>query len=213
MFESSVDIIKSILIGVCAAFPFGPVLVMVVQKTLVHGRKTGFISSMGSTVVDTLYATVCLLALGLASDFLNAHKTAILIIGGCAVIVVGIMILRNKVRRKPLQAKAVAPATRVGNAVQTALCAFSNPGALLMVAGLLTIFRMDAETISIHVWTFSICVATGACTYWLVLTWILAKYGKFKLETLQKINNYAGWIMIAFGILLVIKGVMELIYV
>ena len=35
------EILRALLVGVIAAVPFGPILVMVVQRTLCHGRKTG----------------------------------------------------------------------------------------------------------------------------------------------------------------------------
>ena len=51
-----IDILKSYLIGICAAAPLGPIAILVLQKTLHYGHRGGFTSALGSTLVDTTYA-------------------------------------------------------------------------------------------------------------------------------------------------------------
>ena len=38
------DILKAILVGVCASVPVGPIAILVIQKSLSKGHKAGFIT-------------------------------------------------------------------------------------------------------------------------------------------------------------------------
>ena len=52
------DILKALVIGICASAPIGPIAILVIQKTLSKGHKAGFITGMGACVVDTLFSIV-----------------------------------------------------------------------------------------------------------------------------------------------------------
>ena len=55
------DFIKGFIVGLFASIPLGPIGVITIQKTLSKGRFSGFISGMGATVVDVIFAAVSLL--------------------------------------------------------------------------------------------------------------------------------------------------------
>ena len=72
------EILSALLIGVLAALPPGPVLMLVIQKTLNHGRWSGFFTGLGAMVIDTLYAAIGFYALGFVRDFIDSHTALIL---------------------------------------------------------------------------------------------------------------------------------------
>jgi len=213
------ELLKSFLIGVCAAVPFGPVLIMVVQKTLTGSRRLGFCSGLGSMCIDTLYATVGLFALGVAQAFLQAHQTPILTAGGVVLAFIGVMMMRKKVQSPDVPVGGESVVRIVSHRLkdclaaggQTALCALSNPGAILMIAVLLAAFRLESKTLSIPVWTFALAVAAGEASYWLALTALIRRFGSIKTETMQKITRIAGMLIIGFGIFLLVKGLIDLL--
>ena len=68
-----VDILKGFLVGVCASAPVGPIAILVVQKSLSKGHKAGFVSGLGASVVDTLYAFIAIFALAFAQKFIDKY--------------------------------------------------------------------------------------------------------------------------------------------
>ena len=62
------DMLKGFLVGICASAPIGPIAILVVQKSLSMGHKAGFVSGLGASVVDTLYASIAIFALAFAQS-------------------------------------------------------------------------------------------------------------------------------------------------
>ena len=60
------DIFKGFIIGATAAMPVGPIAILVIQKTMGKGRQAGFVTGLGASVVDTMYAIIALFALAFA---------------------------------------------------------------------------------------------------------------------------------------------------
>ena len=85
-----IDMLKGFAVGVCASAPIGPIAILVVQKSLSKGHKAGFVSGLGASVVDTLYASIAIFALAFAQSFIEAHQNIILIIGGAVLAAVGV---------------------------------------------------------------------------------------------------------------------------
>ena len=52
------EFLKALLVGVIAALPVGPIFVMVLQRTLCHGRKAGVVVGLGAATADAIFATV-----------------------------------------------------------------------------------------------------------------------------------------------------------
>ena len=85
-----IDMLKGFLVGMCASAPIGPIAILVVQKSLSKGHKAGFISGLGASVVDTLYAFIAIFALAFAQKFIDEHQNAILLVGGVVLAIVGL---------------------------------------------------------------------------------------------------------------------------
>ena len=73
-----VDLFKAFLVGFAASVPVGPVAILVVQKTLSKGYKAGFVTGLGASVVDTIFAVIAMFALAIAQKFLDEHQVVIL---------------------------------------------------------------------------------------------------------------------------------------
>lgn len=62
-------IVKGMLIGIIASAPMGPVGVLCVQRTLNKGRWYGFVTGIGATVSDMIYALLTGLGMSLRDGF------------------------------------------------------------------------------------------------------------------------------------------------
>ena len=61
------DILKGFVVGICASAPMGPIAILVIQKTLSKGRHAGFVTGLGASVIDTVYAVIAIFAPRFAS--------------------------------------------------------------------------------------------------------------------------------------------------
>ena len=120
-------ILKGFLIGIIAAIPVGPVLMMTLQKSVSDGRQAGFSSGLGGTAVDTICAIVSAFTITSIGVFVDAHSTAISLIGGLFIMFVGFNMFRTHIpkerRKKPYSPK---------NFVKTFTMGLSNPAALAL---------------------------------------------------------------------------------
>ncbi len=193
-----VELIKALLIGIIASAPPGPVWMLVLQKTFCHGRQGGFAAGAGSAVVDTLFAVASLLA----------HIIWILIIGGLLVSGVGLVMLR----RKPMKNKTLEDTTKTKAAqfaLQAAGCVIANPGALAFMFALVALFRLDIGSAVSPTWAIVLFIFLGALLWWFSFTYIADKMrNNFNVKTINRVNKFAGYAVLAFGAVLFIRGIL-----
>lgn len=199
------DFVKAFLVGICASATLGPVLVLVLQKTLTYGKRAGIAAGMGSALVDTLYACIAVFAVTAVQSFIDENNTAIMIIGGAAVMVVGTtMVFRKKFPKKREKARVSA-----SHPAQAALLALSNPGALALMFGLMIIFKIDSvESYKI---VLILGVTSGAVLWWIAFSTIADKLGqRINMTALLRINRVIGWAVVIFGLVMTVKGIIQL---
>ena len=73
-----IEILKALLVGLIAGIPVGPILVLVAQRTLCHGRRAGAMVGLGAATGDMLFAAVgllgCAVLLALAAGKKSARR-------------------------------------------------------------------------------------------------------------------------------------------
>ena len=202
-----VELIKAFLVGVIASAPLGPVSLLVVQKTFCHGRGAGFAAGVGSAVVDTFYAVVSLFAFMLIGDFFTRNEAWIMLAGGLLVALVGLSMFR----RKPIKTLKVADTTKakaVKYALQAAGCALANPGAMAYMFALVALMGLDVSETVAPVWLIILLVFAGALTWWFSLAYAANKMrNAFEIKTLNRVNKVAGAVVVGFGLVLMVRGV------
>lgn len=205
------NLFKGILVGICASAPVGPIAIFVIQKTLSGGHRQGFITAMGSTVVDVLYSIIAIFAFALAESFLQQHETIILIVGGLIVGLLGCtMAFRDPFRKMqhddptPYAVKDMLSAVAMG---------ITNPGAILVIFSLFAVFGIEVEGNNFEVMPVILGVAIGSIAYWFLLTWGLGKLRKsFKLSTLIWINRVSGIVVMIIGMALLAEGLLKVMF-
>lgn len=208
-----IEILKSFLIGMCAAVPLGPVAILVVQKTLSKGHKAGFLTGLGATTVDTTYSLLAVFALAIVQKFISEHEILILLLGGLILFVLGIrMATSNPFRRLKAQ-KEVSSKGLTMDYLQALLMGFSNPGAIFVIFALFAFFGI--ETSSHTDWSVMpiiLGVASGSVTYWFLMSSLINHFRKkFKIGTLVWINRVAGAIITVIGIALLGDGLFRVV--
>ena len=136
--ELLINILKAFVVGFAASIPVGPVAILVVQKTLSKGNMAGFITGLGASVVDTIFAVVAVFALAATQKFLSEHQLVILLAGGAILMGVGLnMALKDPFRKMRSDGTSRASAA---DFLQALFMTMTNPGAIFVMLALFAFF-------------------------------------------------------------------------
>ena len=207
-----VDMLKGFLVGVCASAPVGPIAILVVQKSLSKGHKAGFVSGLGASVVDTMYAFIAIFALAFAQKFIDAHQNMILLVGGAVLAIVGLnMAFSNPFRKMKADGESTVSPKDFGQAVAMGL---SNPMAIFVMFTLFAFFGLAND--APHTWRVApiiLSVSAGSVTYWFSMSWFLSRFRKgFKMNTILWISRITGAIVVIIGIALLGQGLFNVFF-
>ena len=121
-------LLRGILIGLLFGVPVGAVGTMTVQRTLHSGVRAGLLTGLGSSVADCIYACIGAFGLTIVSDFLLRYQTAIHLVGGSFILLMGFTVFR----RKQDGQKQMEQAERKSSLFLTSfLIGIANPAAIL----------------------------------------------------------------------------------
>lgn len=206
------DIIKAFMVGFAASVPVGPVAILVIQKTLSKGPKAGFVTAMGASVVDTIFAVIAMFCLAFTQRFLSEHEVLVLLAGGLILAGIGLS-MAIKDPFKKLKADGTAKPS-AADFIQAALMTLSNPGAIFAMLALFTFFGITDE--SPDTWRVApilLSVAGGSVFYWFLLSWGLGCFRhKFTMNTILWVSRITGAIVVIIGIVLVTQGLFKVIF-
>ena len=206
------DMLKGFLVGVCASAPVGPIAILVIQKSLSKGHKAGFVSGLGASVVDTLYAFIAIFALAFAQRFIEQHQNIILLAGGSVLIILGFsMAFSNPFRKMKKDDKPKVSSKDFGQAV---LMGLSNPMAIFVMFTLFAVFGLAKD--APHTWSVApilLSVSLGSVTYWFSVSWLLSHFSRgFKMRTILWISRITGAIIVIIGISLLGQGLFNVVF-
>ena len=204
--------LKGFAVGMCASAPIGPIAILVVQKSLSKGHKAGFVSGLGASVVDTMYAFIAIFALAFAQSFIEEHKNMILLAGGAVLIAVGFsMAFSNPFRKLKADGESTVSPKDFGQAVALGL---SNPMAVFVMFTLFAFFGLAND--APHTWSVTpiiLAVSAGSVTYWFLMSWLLSRFrGNFKMRTILWISRITGALIVIIGIALLGQGLFNVIF-
>ena len=204
--------LKGFAVGMCASAPIGPIALLVVQKSLSKGHKAGFVSGLGASVVDTMYAFIAIFALAFAQSFIEEHKNMILLAGGAVLIAVGFsMAFSNPFRKLKADGESTVSPKDFGQAVALGL---SNPMAVFVMFTLFAFFGLAND--APHTWSVTpiiLAVSAGSVTYWFLMSWLLSRFrGNFKMRTILWISRITGALIVIIGIALLGQGLFNVIF-
>lgn len=201
----TVDFLKAFLIGIGASVPLGPAAIFVMQKSILKGRRAGWLTSLGVTAVDTVSAALSLLAVSLIDEYIWAWQRVIFIVGGLVVFAVGVkLFLDNPFAR--MRCDVPRSGASVGETLQAVLCALANPGAFAWMLTMVALSSLGAAGAPPA--ALIPAVAAGSVCYWLCFTGLFGHLGrKIKPEWLLWVGRIAAIAVMVLGAALVLRGI------
>ena len=216
-FPFHIDIVnlvfKGIMIGIIASAPMGPVGVLCVQRTLNKGRWYGFVTGIGASVSDIIYALITGLGMSFVMDFVNNAQTKFLLqlTGSIILLIFGIISYRaNPTKNMHMSSKQKG--TLRHNGLTAFLVTFSNPLIIFLFMGCFAQFAFVVPNHPLEMCLGYMSIVFGALLWWYGLTWLIDKVRTiFDTSGIIIINKVIGSIVIIFSVI-VLFGTMFNLY-
>jgi threonine/homoserine/homoserine lactone efflux protein len=204
-------LVKGFLIGVIVSAPLGPVGVMCIRRTLNKGRWHGFLTGLGASVSDLVYALITAYGMSFVFDFINDADTMFIlqVAGSVLLFIFGVHTFRSNphaYRNKPMEKMRTIPITKgklAYNSVTGFALAISNPLIILLFVALFA--RMSfvlPELPSYERVAGYVAIWLGALVWWFMITALVNKLrNRFDVRGIWILNRVIGSIVMLFGVL------------
>lgn len=191
--------LRGVAVGFAIAAPVGPVGLLCIRRALADGRFAAWIAGLGAAFADTFYGAVAGLGLTLISDFLLEYRTALSLVGGVFLVILGI----HTVRQHPTLWQT--PQARLGlmrDFTSSFVLTLTNPATILAFMAVFASMgavhvaddRMDATLLIGGVFV-------GSALWWLCLSALAgAVRHKFSERWLLWLNRGSGVVLVLFGV-------------
>jgi threonine/homoserine/homoserine lactone efflux protein len=194
--------IKGIIIGVSVSAPLGPVALLCVQKTLNKGAITGFVSGMGASAADTIYAIIAAFGATFITNFVDTQQFLLRVTGGLLLIIFGIRIyLTNTI--KQVRKQKIKKASSIGDFLSVFFVTISNPITILFFGAVFTgLGLVSPDSLTFSSFFLIGGVFTGTILWWFLLSTVISLFRhKIRLRSLWWINKIAGAMIFLLGVL------------
>src|SRR5262245_48765810 len=116
--------IKGLVVGFLIAAPVGPVNVMCVRRTIMHGRLVGLVSGMGAATADTIFGAIAAFGLSFVYELIMHERFWLGLGGGILLLVMGV---RTLLAEPPRATDTADPPNLLGDYTSTLFLTLTNP--------------------------------------------------------------------------------------
>lgn len=198
--------LRGLLLGFAIAAPVGPIGLLCIQRTLNNGRSAGLVSGLGAATADAIYGAIAAFGLSLITAFLVQQQLWLGVAGGLFLCYLGVRTL--------LAAPATTAATVESHGLfsaysSTLLLTLTNPMTILSFVAIFAGAGLAATSgDSLAALLLVTGVFAGSAAWWLLLSGgVSLLRGFVTAQTLRWINYVAGGVIVAFGVLAILRGV------
>ena len=200
-----ISLLRGLLVGLIFGVPAGAIGALTLQRALANGFWSGFITGLGSSTADVLYACVGVFGLTVISDFLTAHQRIISLAGGIIIALLGVLILRKKSLPpdQPEQKALPLPAC-----FATAFAAaIANPSTILSFFAAFAVLGIGSNLTAAEGAFLIAGILLGTGCWWALLSALAARFRSRVTQKAGKILNLIlGTLMLLFGIMMALQA-------
>ena len=197
---------KGMLVGILIAAPVGPIALLCMRRTLNGGFRLGFATGMGAVFADAFYGAVAAFGIAAVGDFLIKHDQEFSFGGGIILFVLG---WRMIVLHDPEENWSdKQPRSYFSAFISSFFLTITNPITVLAFAAMLTLVKVGTSLRDFNAACILLAGIFGGATLW----WLSLSCGiksirhRVTASALHKINVYAGFGLIFFGLYALAKG-------
>lgn len=206
-------ILKGMLIGIIASAPMGPVGILCIQRTLCKGRWYGFVTGIGASVSDIIYAMITGLGMSFVMDLITnpTNKFWLQIIGSVVLLAFGVYCWLSNPTKNVHQSGRHGKGTLIHNGVTAFLVTFSNPLIILLFMATFAQFTFVVPNHPLEMTLGYASIVLGALAWWFGLSWLVDKIrGIFDNSGIIIINKIIGSVVILFSLVVLIGTIFNL---
>ncbi|MFZ5941409.1 MAG: LysE family translocator [Bacteroidota bacterium] len=194
-------LLKGILAGWLVSIPLGPVGVLCIQRTINKGRLAGFISGLGATFADTIFAVIAGLGITFIVKFIEEKQVYFQTLGGIIVIIIGInLFVSSPVKQYKMIRRGKHTILR--DLISVFFLTFSNPLTILFFIAFFAGVNLASGTMEIeHVGMMVLGVASGSASWWFLLSGTVSLFrNRVRLKNIWWINKVTGVLLFVIGL-------------
>jgi len=199
--------LEGIIIGVLASAPLGPIGILVIQRTLNHGRTTGFYSGLGAALSDLVYAAFAGFGMALIVGIIKQHEVWVKLVGAIILFLLGIFIFFSHPERQAVKKlnQRINPFKHIAG---TFAIGISNPHIMLFHVAMFSGFGIVFSHKNLdEVFFVLLGVTMGCLLWWFSLSWLIDLFrARFSVKILLWFNRIAGVAIILFVIIYMLKS-------
>lgn len=192
---------QGLLIGIALAAPVGPIGVLCIRTTLLKGPLSGFVTGLGAATADAMYGVVAAFGLTMVSNFLIEAQTALSLIGGVFLILLGLRAWRTQTGEiKTLdQAKSL---NLMSGYVTTVGLTLANPATIFTFLAIFAGLGMANEGRSqVEASVLVLGVFLGSAIWWLFLAGLTSRLrSRLNQKGMRWINRLSAILLSGFGV-------------
>ena len=198
--------IKGIITGLLVSVPLGPIGILVIQRTLNKGRMSGFISGLGATAADTIFALIAGFGLTIIINFIRDRQVFFQIAGGLFILYIGLRIFyTNPVRALKLQRMNKTMLSQ--DFVSVFLLTISNPMAIFIFLAIMAAINIGIR--QLNYFELSVLLAgvfAGSALWWFIISSITNRFRRrIRLRSIWWMNKITGTAVFIFGIAVLVS--------
>jgi threonine/homoserine/homoserine lactone efflux protein len=187
------------IIGFAIAAAVGPISLLVIRRSIAHGRAYGLASGLGVATADASYAGVAAFGLTAVAGFLVSGRLVLGVVGGLIIALLGVRTMRTE--PSELARDAARPGLPAAFASIYALT-MTNPMTILSFAAVFAGLGLVANASVADAAVLTLAVWAGSALWWLVLTSVVAwARERVSARALLWINRISGAALVAFGVI------------
>lgn len=192
-------LLRGLVIGFSIAAPVGPIGVLCIRRTLVHGRTSGFVCGLGAATADAIYGSVAGFGLAAVSNFLVGQQFWLRLIGGLFLCYLGVRTLRALPSDR---AASEGDRGLIGAYASTFFLTLTNPMTIISFAAIFAGLGLaGAAGDYASAGMLVLGVFLGSALWWLVLSSGVSLFRSLVSPPgLQWVNRISGAIILAFGV-------------
>lgn len=198
-------LLRGLAVGFTIAAAVGPISLLTIRRTIVHGRWYGLVSGLGVAAADTSYGAVAAFGLTALTSILVGGRTVLALVGGAVLVWLAL----NMIRAHPAEAVATDAADRpglVGAFLSIYGLTMANPMTILSFAGIFAGLGLAGRG-GLDAALLTLGVLIGSSLWWVGLTAVVGRMRRrITARGLVWINRLSGAVLLAFGVVAILSA-------
>lgn len=201
-------LVKGVLAGLTISIPLGPIGVLLINRTVNKGIRSGFASGLGIATADTFYALVAAFGLSFLTNFMIKQQLSLKLIGGASLLYMGWRIYnKNPFKLRSIFSKECNEKCKGSNILVDFFSMFAltitNPFTVVFYGTIFTVLGFTVANLGVKgIYVVAIGIYLGAAIWWLVLSSGINLFrNRLRLRGIWLINKIMGGLIIALALI------------